>query len=140
MMRKFTMTRKTIVTIICLLLVLLFAYGAWAKLVDYSGYRTRIGESPFIAPFAGMLAWLIPVIELAVAGLLILRTSRLAGLFTAFGLLFIFTVYMTLMLWFSTEMPCPCVGIPQGLSWEGHIVFNCGLLFLNAIGIALETK
>ena len=43
--------------IICILNITLFVYAATAKLLDYYEFHFGLTESPFIAPFANILAW-----------------------------------------------------------------------------------
>lgn len=135
-----TMSKRIGGSIICLLLIGLFVYGAAIKLADYDIYKARLAESPGIAPFSNTLAWIVPVCELVIASLLLLKVSRLTGLFSSFVFLFLLTIYLMLLSWFNLQGPCPCGGFPESLSWQTHILFNCSLLFLNAIGIAWEVK
>ncbi|MEO6868113.1 MAG: MauE/DoxX family redox-associated membrane protein, partial [Ginsengibacter sp.] len=54
--------------IIASLLILLFVYAAMSKLMMYSNFRNQVRDSPFISSFS-FIAWMLPVMELVVAGL-----------------------------------------------------------------------
>lgn len=134
------MNRRVVILLISLLHVALFLYAAITKLNDYSNFRFGLSESPFIQSFAGILAWAVPGIELAIVVLLLLPVSRLAGLYASFGLMLLFTVYIAAMLLSASEIPCSCGGVLEEMSWPMHIVFNSVFVLLSAIGIVLERK
>jgi hypothetical protein len=125
------------ILIICTLIMMLFVYTAVAKLTDYSNFRFSLTESPFIAPYAGLLAWSIPGSELLIAIMLMLPAYRLAGLYASFVLLFLFTIYIAAMLMTGAEMPCSCGGVLEELSWPAHVVFNSVYVLLSALAIWL---
>lgn len=125
------------ILIICTLIMMLFVYTAIAKLTDYTNFRFGLSESPFIAPYAGLLAWLIPGSELLIAIMLMVPAYRLAGLYASFVLLFLFTIYIAAMLVIGAEMPCSCGGVLEELSWPAHVVFNSIYVFLSALAIWL---
>lgn len=118
------MKTKLFVGITTLLLIILFVYTALAKLWDYTNFQFGLSESPVIAPFAGFIAWALPITELLVAVLLAIPVFRLAGLYASFVLLLLFTVYIAAMLGFAKEIPCSCGGVLEEMSWGMHIVFN----------------
>lgn len=131
---------NTAILIICTLIMMLFVYTAVAKLLDYSNFRFSLTESPFIAPFAGLLAWLLPTIELIIAIMVMLPVLRLAGLYSSFVLLFLFTVYIAAMLLIGAEMPCSCGGVLEEMSWPVHVVFNSIYVLLSALAIWLMKR
>lgn len=126
--------------IICTLNIVLFVYAATAKLLDYYNFQFGLTESPFIASFAGILAWAVPASELIIAGLLVAPATRLAGLYASFVLMLLFTIYIAAMLLFGSEIPCSCGGILEEMSWGAHIVFNSAFVVLSAWGIYLQRK
>lgn len=134
------MTRKLFVGIVALLHIILFVYAAWAKLADYTNFQFGLSESPYIASFAGFLAWAVPALEFLIAVLLFLPVTRLAGLYASFLLMLAFTIYIGVMLLSGLEIPCSCGGILEDMSWEVHLVFNSVFVVLSGIAIYLETK
>ncbi|MCS3799310.1 MauE/DoxX family redox-associated membrane protein [Niastella sp. OAS944] len=54
---------NAVIMIICTLIITLFVYTASSKLLDYYNFHFGLTESPFIAPFADILAWTIPASE-----------------------------------------------------------------------------
>lgn len=126
--------------IICTLIITLFVYAATAKLLDYYNFQFGLTESPFIAPFANILAWGVPVTEYLIVALLVLPATRLPGLYASFVLMSLFTIYIAAMLLSSSDIPCSCGGVLEEMSWSTHIVFNCFFVALSAWGIYLHRK
>lgn len=128
------------IVIICTLIIILFVYTAGAKLLDHYNFQFGLSESPFIAPFANILAWAIPVGEILIAVMLVIPAIRLAGLFASGILMSLFTVYIAAMLLSGSDIPCSCGGIVEEMSWSAHIVFNCAFVALSAFGIYLQRQ
>lgn len=67
--------KRVIVEIICFLYILLFVYAAISKLLDFENFRVQLGQSPLLSAFAGSIAWLVPILELLIALLLVLKNG-----------------------------------------------------------------
>lgn len=132
--------RSYIVQLICLLFVLLFVYAAVSKLLDFENFQVQIGQSPLVSAFASWIAWAVPFLELIIALLLGVRKLRIWGLFGAFSLMTIFTVYIFIVLNYSSFIPCSCGGILEKMSWKVHLAFNTVFVILAAIAIYFQSK
>lgn len=128
------------VEVIKLLLILLFVYAAVSKLMVYDKFVVQIGLSPLLPPFFKSIAWLIPVIELAVSLSLIFPSTVRAGLYASFVLMLSFTFYIAGILTIAAHVPCSCGGALEMLSWEEHLVLNMIYLILSVIGIVLHER
>lgn len=115
------------------LIILLLAYAAVSKLWDYYGFALALEQSPLLKPYANVLAWALPALELAIVVLLFLPITRLRGLYVSAGLLIAFTAYLSYMVLFAPHLPCGCGGVLKNLSWRQHIFFN---LFFVALAFA----
>ncbi len=86
-----------IIDIISGLLLLLFLYTAISKMADHDNFRNVLYQSPFLRPVAGVVAWLLPVVELVIAGLLFSTVDKKQGivclLYPAFVFYFLFKLY-----------------------------------------------
>jgi hypothetical protein len=129
--------KNAILEIICLLYVILFVYAAVSKLLDFENFRVQLGQSPLLSAFAGSIAWIIPVLELLIALLLVLKQWRLVGLFSAFSLMIMFTAYIYIILNYSSFVPCSCGGILEKMGWTEHMFFNFVFMILAAAGILI---
>ncbi|MNL02039.1 hypothetical protein D3C87_1225310 [compost metagenome] len=117
---------------------LLFIYAAASKLLEYDRFVVTIGQSAMLTPYAGLLAWLVPVAELVLVVLLVFEKFRLPGLLASFSLMVMFTAYIFIVLYLMREQPCGCGGVLEKLGWEAHLMFNIGFVVLAGIGVALQ--
>lgn len=134
------MLKRTIPSIVALLLVVLFLYTGISKLMDYTVFKEQIAASPILAPIAPFTAWALPLTEFAVAVLLFIPAWRLWGLYASFVLMLSFTGYVIAIMTFSKELPCSCGGVLQEMSWGQHVVFNIVVTVLALVAALLERK
>lgn len=130
--------RNVIIEIICMLFVLLFVYAAASKLLDFQHFKIQLGQSPLLSAFAGWLAVLVPLLELLICVLLIVPRYKLAGLFSAYGLVVMFTAYIFIILNYTSFIPCSCGGVLEKLDWKSHMLFNIVFVCLAAAAIVLH--
>ena len=129
-----------ITDIISASLMLLLLYTAVSKLLNYESFKSVLIMSPFLRPFAGIIAWLLPAAEIVIVILLFFQKTRLKGLYVSFITIAIFTVYITCMVIFTPRLPCNCGGVLKSLTWTQHIFFNLFILLLTVTGIVLYRK
>ena len=134
------MKRNHLIEIISSLLVLLFVYTAFSKLLDYTAFKVQLGKSPFINAFAGTVAWALPAGEFLVALALAFRKTRLSGLYASLFLMTMFTAYIYVMLQYSYYIPCSCGGVLSNLTWIQHLWFNGVFVLISVTGILLQSK
>jgi uncharacterized membrane protein YphA (DoxX/SURF4 family) len=139
-MGKYLSRRNTIVEIICALLIILFIYTGLNKMIDIDKFKFEMGRSPFIQNINEFIAYTVPTGEMLLALLLIIKRTRLLGLYLSFALMALFTGYIWLMLNYSYDLPCSCGGILEKMSWKDHLFFNVGFTILSLIGITIQTK
>ena len=130
--------KKWIPDIICGLLILLFAYTAFSKILAFGQFRSALSNSPLIGNYSTLLAVLIPAIELIIVLSLLLPRTNKAGLKSAVSLLFVFTTYLVFMVFTDPNLPCSCGGVIEQLSWKQHIIFNIFFIVLGIIGIYFQ--
>ena len=106
------------------LLVLLFLYTALTKLKNSSGFIGAMQHNPLLYPYANLLSWLIPIIELIIVALLFIPGTRRSGILASAVLLSGFTGYIGYMLFSNSQLPCTCGGVLEHMSWRQHLVFN----------------
>lgn len=133
--------RTAVIWSICFLTALMWAAAAFGKLKDLDDFRYQLGESPLLQGFEETAKWTVPYGELLLAIVLINPTTRLLALYTSVFLLSLFIVYIITLLQFSYyDIPCACSGFAQGLSWEGHLVFNAAFMSLAISGIFIDER
>lgn len=132
------MKKSIIIEIISMLFVILFVYTAISKFMDFTLFKETIASSPVLEPVAGIVAWVLPIVEILVSILLLVPVLRLKGLYASLGLMMAFTIYIIYILKFSPHIPCSCGGVIELMSWREHLVFNSAFILLAALAIWLS--
>ena len=117
------------------LFILLWVYAATAKVLEFDQFKIQMSQVSFLKPVAGILVWLIPLVEYSLAALLLVSKTRRLGLIGSAVLMSLFTVYIAGMISFSPELPCSCGGIINNLTWQQHLLFNIGCTALAITGV-----
>jgi uncharacterized membrane protein YphA (DoxX/SURF4 family) len=131
------MPRKITLEIITILFIILWIYAGLNKLLDFEKFRFQLGRSPYIQSLAGLVAWLLPAGEMVMALMLVIKRTRLLGLYLSFFTMCLFTGYIYVMLHYSYFIPCSCGGILSKMDWHTHLVFNIVFIFFAATGVII---
>lgn len=132
--------KSRIILIITYLFVVLFVYGGVRKMLDVETFMLQIGETLQFKSSAAAIAWSLIILQLLAGALLLLQPTRRLGLYLSFILMTLFTLYLLLILNFSTYVPCACSGVFPGISWHTHLYVNVALTFIAFVGLILERK
>lgn len=132
---------KIVITeIFSVLLIFLFVYAATSKLIAHNTFLYTLKKSMLLAPYSGIISWMIPFAELTISILLFIPRFRKLGLLYSGILLCIFTIYIAYMLLLSPHLPCSCGGILKEMTWRQHLVFNVCFTALAFFAWFLLTK
>ncbi len=131
---------SVVVEVICWAYFLLFAYAAFDKLMGYDKFVVTMGQSGMLTPYAGVLGWLVPLVEIVLALLLVLNWFRLLGLYAAFALMTMFTTYIFIVLYVMEKELCGCGAAIEALGWGWHMVLNIIFLILAIIAIVISRE
>jgi hypothetical protein len=116
--------------VVPILLIVLFAYTATSKFLDYDKFvfQMRLAPVPLMTIFAPLLGYLVPAIEILIAISLgvgfFYSTIKINALYSSVILLSIFEVYIAIMLLSGSHLPCTCGGIVSQMGWKQHLLFN----------------
>ncbi|SEN01529.1 Methylamine utilisation protein MauE [Mucilaginibacter gossypiicola] len=136
-----TMRRTDIPDLISFLLILMFSYAAFSKLIAFNNYKIEMHRQPVPKWSVDYLIVLIPASELVTIAAMLFRKTRMIGFFSAAFLMLVFTVYVVLaMTGAFGKVPCACGGIINNLSWGQHLVFNLIFLSLSVYGVIINEK
>lgn len=123
------------------ILILLWIYTAFSKIIDYDEFKGQLTNQVFSKGFTKVLAFVLPALEILTGVLLLFHKSRLAGFVLSALLMGIFTAYIALVLSsYYNYTPCSCGGVLKSLSWKAHLYFNCLFLFIALLGSYLQIK
>ncbi|SFB96264.1 Methylamine utilisation protein MauE [Flagellimonas taeanensis] len=129
-----------LVNLFSLLLTILFVYTAVSKLVHLDIFQWRLERMPYISPYASLISWGMPFLELVIAGLLWFPKYRNMAFYASFILLGLFTTYIIVVLKYSDSIPCSCGGVISALGWRDHILLNVSFMVLSLLGILWSKK
>lgn len=133
--------KEVFLTVFSTLIAAMFLYAGFIKLRNYEKTNWEMRNQVFPVGIADVLTWLIPIVELIIMVFLIYRPTRIFGFKASFGLLAIFTLYISLA--FTNifgRVPCSCGGILGELSYGWHIVFNILFMIIALFGIWIENE
>jgi len=134
------MKKSFIPDVVAALFILLFIYAATSKLIEFEKFKVQLAQSPLLTSFTDIIAVVIPVIENIISFALLTERYRIYGLYSAFTIMVMFTVYIVAITNFSAYIPCSCGGVLSGLNWNQHLVFNIVFVGLAATAILLYAK
>lgn len=124
-----------LIALFSLLLTILFVYTAVSKLVHLDLFQWRLERMPYISPYASLISWGVPFVELVIAGLLSFRRYQIMAFYASFILLGLFTTYIIVVLKYSDSIPCSCGGVISALGWRDHILLNILFMVFALLGI-----
>ena len=124
-----------LITLFSILLTILFVYTSVSKLMHLDTFQLRVERMPYIASYATLISWIVPFLELVIAGLLWFPRYRLLALYSSLVLLGVFTSYIIAVLTYSESIPCSCGGVISALGWRDHILLNSSFMVLALLGI-----
>lgn len=134
-------SRRTILTVVCALLIFLFLYTGVSKYLNFITFAEDMKNQPFPQWMTFLLIWVLPAIEIMLGLGLMFNKSRLISLYGSFILMLLFTVYVALILLnVFDKIPCSCGGVLQSLGWNEHLIFNFCFLAISCIGCLLGRK
>ncbi|WP_417868095.1 MauE/DoxX family redox-associated membrane protein, partial [Xanthomarina gelatinilytica] len=132
--------KKTFIGVGSYLFIFLFLYAAVSKLLDFETFTVQLAQSPLLSAYAGIIAWLVPGIEILIACLLVIERFRTLALYSSFTLMVMFTAYIYIILNFSDFIPCSCGGVLEKLSWTQHLIFNVFFILLAGVAVFFTVR
>ena len=140
----FTLTKQISTTptttgyILAVTIAGMFLYAAGSKLFNPESNKRNMLRQIFPVYIALKLAWIIPITELIVSGLLIFPKTQILGFYVSASLMTIFSIYISVS--FTGVfgiIPCSCGGILGKLSYWHHLAFNFFFIILSLLGISI---
>ncbi|RKS03051.1 MauE/DoxX family redox-associated membrane protein [Flavobacterium sp. 102] len=138
-MKTLSNFKTNIIYTISLLYILLFTYAAVSKMLDFQNFQAQLGQSPLLSIFAEILSITVPLVEIVLSILLMIPKLRILALYFSCFLMFLFTVYIVMILNFTSFIPCSCGGVLEKLGWQEHLIFNCAFVALGLLAIGFKS-
>jgi len=135
------MKTNYIQTTVVILLCILFIYAGIFKAMDYPLFLSDLSKSPLLVKYdKTLLAPAILGTEFLIVILLSFTLTRKTGLFLSFFVMLLFTLYLSTLYFFYTNIPCSCGGILGKMSYPTHIIFNAVFTLMAATAILVSVK
>jgi hypothetical protein len=131
--------KTSFIYIAALLHILLFTYAAVSKILDFQNFRAQLGQSPLLSVFAEVISVAIPLTEILLSILLMIPKVRIRAIHYSCFLMFLFTVYIVMILNFTSFVPCSCGGVLEKLGWTEHLVFNIAFVIIGITAIGFSS-
>lgn len=128
------LNNKLTIEIIRYLLILLYVYTCYHKIVDDDVFEETLSKSQLLSEYKNLLLYLIPLSEIIVI-LLLLPNKFLKGLYCSFFLLISFTIYLIAVNNFSLYDGCSCGGIFNTMPYWLHVSVNLFFIVINIYAI-----
>ena len=123
------------------LLILLWIYAAFSKLIDFRLFEAAMNNQPLSPSLKTLLILFLPPVEIVVALLLSFRLTLKKGLYASLVLLLLFTGYISLSLThFFAHIPCSCGGILEKMGWQAHLYFNLCFILITIAALIIVTR
>lgn len=140
------MRKQWTAEIISSFFILLFCYTAFSKLSEIDTFKIVLNQI-FYSFFgqknntgADIVAWSVPLSELAIVLLLFFKTTRLIGLYASLVLMMIFTLFIGTIILLVSNLPCNCGGVISRLGWKEHLGFNAIIIAMALWAIRKESE
>jgi uncharacterized membrane protein YphA (DoxX/SURF4 family) len=130
--------KKIMIRVISVMLIILFVHAGLIKWLDYSTFKAQLSAYPLLSPFAGLIAWLFPAIEMATAALLIPARTRTIGLSLSLVLMTMLSGYIVYLLGAAADAPCACQTLLGFSSWPSQLKFNMIFMLIALSGFLLQ--
>ena|SRR5258708_6085636 len=130
-------TRKIIVEIICLILLLNFFYEGIYKIAYWQNYAFWIKHAPLLKPVWQILTYTIPIGEIALALSFLVPKFRLKALYISIGALGVYVLWVMSGYLFTNRIFFPCHALWEKPTWMQKMLISLGFCWLALTAILL---
>lgn len=131
-------TKRVIIDVITYLFVALFVYTAYSKFTTIDDFKNILSRSPLTGSYSVFISWAVPIVECALAALLLFPFTNKIGIIASLVLMILFTSFLTYGILSGSKLPCHCGGVISSMTWTEHILFNVSFIILAIIGLFLN--
>ena len=131
-------TRKIIVEIICLVLMLNFFYEGIYKIAYWSDYAFWVKHAPLLKPVWQILTYAIPVGEIALALSFMVPKFRVKALYISIGVLFVFVLWVMSGFLFTNRIFFPYHALWEKPNWMDKMLISLGFGWLAFTAVLLS--
>ena len=131
-------TRKIIVEVICVILLLNFFYEGIYKIAYWGNYAFWVKHAPLLKPVGQVLTYAIPVGEIVLALSFLAPKFRVRALYLSVGVLMVFVLWIMSSYLFTTRIFWPYHALWEKPTWMQKMLISLGLCWLSFTAILLS--
>ena len=132
-------TRKMVVEVICIILLLNFFYEGLYKLFDLHGYGLYITRAPFLKGVGSLLKYIIPFGEIGLAALLVIPGYRRKALYLAMGGFILYVIWIMGVILFTNYLFTAYHPQWDKQTWMQKMLISMGFCWMAFIAVILAT-
>ena len=131
-------TRKIIVEIICLILLLNFFYEGIYKIAYWPNFAVWMKHAPLLRPVWQILTYVIPIGEIALALAFMVQKFRVKALYISIGVLAAFVLWVISSYLFTNRIFFPYHALWEKPIWMQKMLISLGLCWLAFTAVLLS--
>lgn len=133
-------TRKIIVAVICLVLMLNFFFEGIYKIAYWQDFGLYIKNAPLLKPIWQILTYVIPLGEIALALSFLAPKFRFKALYISIGVLIVFVLWVMSSYLFTSRLFWPYHALWQNPTWMQKMLISLGLCWLSFMAVLLSNN
>jgi hypothetical protein len=133
-------TRKIIVEVICLVLMLNFFYEGIYKVAYWSNYAFWVKHAPLLRSIWQILTYVIPMGEIALALGFMVPKFRMRALYISIACLFVFVLWVMGWHLFTSRIFWPYHALWEKPTWMQKMLISLGMGWLALTAIVMSSS
>lgn len=133
-------TKKIIVEVICLILLLNFFYEGIYKIAYWQNFGFYIKHAPLLKPVWQIITCTVPIGELALALSFLAPNFRVKALYISIGVLVIFVLWVMASYLFTTRLFWPYHALWEKPTWMQKMLISLGLCWFAFAAVLLSNQ
>ncbi len=133
-------TRKVIVEVICLVLLMFWFYEGVYKVAYWGSFSFYIKHAPLLRPVWKVLAYGIPIFEIGLALMFVFPKQRIKALYISIAALLVFVFWVMSAHLFTQRIFWPYHALWEKPTWMQKMLISMGLAWVALVAIVFEAS
>ena len=133
-------TRKIIVEVICFVLLMFWFYEGIYKVAYWGSFSFYVKHAPIVKPVWQILAFGMPIGEIALAIMLFIPKLRTKALYISIGALMLFVFWIMSVYLFTHWLFWPYHALWEKPTWMQKMLISMGLAWAALVAVILSSS
>ena len=133
-------TRKIIVEVICFVLLMFWFYEGVYKVAYWGSFSFYVKHAPIVKPVWQILAFGMPIGEIALAIMLFIPKLRTKALYISIGALMLFVFWIMSVYLFTHWLFWPYHALWEKPTWMQKMLISMGLAWAALVAVILSSS